>query len=426
MRRALLAATILAAGALAVWWLIPGGEGPATPVAEAPVVPAPPPPPPPIGMVEVGGGAGTVLPVAAPDSRTLSDDGVKAVTAFAESTGTQALLVWHLGALQVEYYGPGTRPFDRLDGQGLGQGLMVLLAGHALQDGTLTDIERPLSTWLPEWAADPRGRITVRQLLEGTSGLDMPPGPPGTDAAAWTLSAPLAAEPGTRFQPSAIETQLLGLALTRAAGKPLARYMAEAFWQPLGARAAEIQADAQGVPQLTCCVRATARDWLRLGLLVLDGGTVDNAALVPTRWLDEMLRPTLFSRNEGWRMRFAWPFDRNGPVKAKEPFTEGDMAFLAGEGGQRLYVSKGRELVILRLGAPVADWDESRLPNLVAKSLAPPPPAKRALISRQAGAELPPITKPPPVPTVETVPLAPADERTGETGIVPAPDGGNR
>lgn len=402
-------AAVLALGAGAALWLSRpvGGptleEAPAGPQATAPV----PPPPPAVATIDLVGGEGTVLPVASPDDRTLTDEAAKALEAFAARSRTSALLVWQAGALQFEWYADGTRPFDKVDGAGLQAGLIVLLAGQAIRDGLIPDIESPVSRWLPEWANDPRGRIAVRDLVQGTSGLAAEPPPPGADAAAWALSATLATAPGSRLAPTDVELQVLALVIGRASGRPLADHLSETLWRPMGARAGELTLDRPGgQPLAHCCVAATPRDWLRMGLLMLEGGAVEGRQVVPTAWLDAMVRPTLLSRHHGFRTTLVWPVEPKMPFAASERFVEADTVFLSGAGGQRLYVARGAELVILRLGAAPDDWDEARLPNLVARGIQMPQrPGKR--IPAGQGVELPPITKPPPVPKVDTVPLQP-------------------
>ncbi len=418
---AAIAALMLGAGG-ALWWALAGKE-PSLEVPEATSVPADapadlqgrqaatvivPPAPPPVATVEVAGGEGTVMPVATPETRTLAEETVRDVVAFAEATRSAALLVWQGGALQIEHYADGTRPFDRVDGAGLQAGLMVLLTGQAIRDGFIPDLETPVSTWLPEWADDPRGRIAMRDLVQGTSGLDAPPAPPAGPVAEWTLSATLGAAPGTRYAPATIDLQVLALVLSRATGQPVADYLSTALWQPLGARAAELTLDRPGGDPLTyCCVAATPRDWLRLGLLLAEGGAVEGRQVVPTAWVDAMTKPTLFSRHHGLWTHLVWPVEAEMPFAARERFVEADTLFLAGLGGQRLYVSRGAELVILRLGAVLDDWDESRLPNMVARGIQMPARPERRVPTGQ-GVELPPITKPPPIPSVEAVPLEPA------------------
>lgn len=414
MRGGLFATVAIAAlcvGAGGALWLALRDKEPSLPPAvEAPAQPAAPmvivpPAPPAEATVEVPGGEGTVIPVATPETRTLSDAALRDVIAFAGRTRSAALLVWQAGALQVEHYAEGVRPFDRIDGAGLQVALLVMLTGRAIQDGHIPDLETPVSTWLPEWRDDPRGRIAVRDLVQGTSGLDAPPGPPSGAVADWTLSATLGAAPGTRYAPAMIDMQVLALVLSRATGRPLVDYLSAALWQPLGARAAELTLDRPGGDPLTyCCVAATPRDWLRIGLALLEGGAVDGRQVVPTAWVDAMTKPTLFSRHHGMRTHLVWPVEPQMPFRAAERFVEADTVFLAGDGGQRLYVSRGAELVILRLGAIVDDWDESVLPNIVARGIQMPTRPGRRVPAGQ-GVELPPITKPPPIPSVEAVPL---------------------
>ncbi|WP_044562034.1 serine hydrolase [Azospirillum sp. B4] len=396
----------------------------------AAVVHVPPPPQGPV-TVEVAGGEGPVLTVASPDDRLISDEGLKALRTFESNTGTTALLVWYRGALQVEDYAPGARPSDLVDGAGLQAGLLTLLTGKAIQDGFLTSADQPLGQLLAEWKDDPRGRVTVRDLLVGSSGLGFPvdanpPGKAEADLAAWLHALPLEAEPGTRYKPAEGEIQVLALVLERVTRQPLAAYLSQALWAPMGARPAEMLMDGVGRGTVAdCCVKATARDWLRLGLLLKDGGQVENRAVLPMPWVEAVQSPTLFSRNEGMRLRLAWPREKGGPVKAAEPFVEPDTVFMAGAGGQRLYVSKAADLVILRLGRPVEPWDDATLANLVARRLERSPEPKRTPYSSIAvqpqGLAMPPIVTPRKPPAVVTVPLDGPPGQNLPTAPGPAP-----
>lgn len=390
---------------------------------DLPVAPAPPPPPRQPTVAEVAGGAGgdgTVLAVAGPDERLISDDGLATLRAYEKATGTGALLVWYHGALQVEDYAGGVRPADRLDGLGLERGVLTLLTGTlARGEGDARErvralLDQPLAQLLPDWSDDPRGEITVGDLLRGTSGLGTPPGDPHTDARRWDAAAPLEVRPGSRWRPLPVEMQVLAQALEHRTGQSLPSLLSSALWQPLGARPADALLDATGAAGIaTCCLKATARDWLRLGLLIKDHGTVGGVEVVPGAWIDAMESPFPLARNQGLGLLLAWPHEKGGPVRAGAPWVEQDTLFLAGADGQRLYVSRVADLVILRLAAPASGSegqpeqegavDDARLPNLVAAHLSklaqPPVPGR--------GWALPPITPPRHTPSVEQRPLAP-------------------
>ena len=56
-------------------------------------------------------------------------------------------------------------------------------------------------------------------------------------------------------------------------------------------------------------------------------------------------------------------------VPVSEPFNADDMIYFDGFGGQRVYISKSQDLVIVRTGDTRMDWDDSALPNMVIESL---------------------------------------------------------
>jgi len=87
---------------------------------------------------------------------------------------------------------------------------------------------------------------------------------------------------GTKFSYASVETQVLGLVLRNAVGRPVAEYLSEKIWRPMGAEAdATWLIDNAGQESAYCCVNAVLRDYARLGLLLahdgrlgdLEGGT---------------------------------------------------------------------------------------------------------------------------------------------------------
>lgn len=56
-------------------------------------------------------------------------------------------------------------------------------------------------------------------------------------------------------------------------------------------------------------------------------------------------------------------------VTASEPFSAPDLAYFDGFGGQRVYINRGLDLVIVRTGNARMDWDDAKLPNLTISAL---------------------------------------------------------
>ena len=79
---------------------------------------------------------------------------------------------------------------------------------------------------------------------------------------------------------------MLGLVLRAAVGKPLAEYLSEKIWQPMGAEAdASWLMDAGGQELGFMGLNATLRDWGRLGLLLANYGKLNGRQIIPEEWV---------------------------------------------------------------------------------------------------------------------------------------------
>jgi hypothetical protein len=83
---------------------------------------------------------------------------------------TRALLVWHDGRLIAERYGPGYDRNTRFISWSMAKSVTGVLIGMLVSDGRLRlDDPAPIPLW--QRPGDPRGEITLRQLLQMRSGL---------------------------------------------------------------------------------------------------------------------------------------------------------------------------------------------------------------------------------------------------------------
>ncbi|RZL30794.1 MAG: class C beta-lactamase-related serine hydrolase, partial [Rubrivivax sp.] len=335
----------------------------------------------------VAGGGATALPRRA--SACLNDATLAPALAEIQRLKSYSFLVWRDGAIEVEYYAPGFNADTRAEPASMHKSVVGILVGQAIADGAIPSLQTPVSRWLKEWANDPRGAITVEQLLQMASGLaplpfDLKPGSAysralyGADSTAVPLAAELSDAPGSRFNYASGISQLLGLIIERATGQRYANYLSKRLWQPLGAQDAWVTLDHPGgLARTSSALFARPEDWLRLGLLFAQQGRADvNAGgkpVVDPAWLKAMSAPSAANPNYGYQL---WRGSPHAPrrgynsatpatVPAAQPFLAEDMVYFDGAGAQRVYVSPTEKLVIVRLGAGVFDWDDSLVPNLV-------------------------------------------------------------
>jgi CubicO group peptidase (beta-lactamase class C family) len=333
--------------------------------------------------VRIGEGPGRALPVAAPDRRTIDPAALDQVIAYARELDSYALIVAHKGIIQAEYYKEGFGPESLFDTGSMHKGLFSIAFGAALDRGFIPTLDMPAALYLPEWRDDARRAITIRQLIANTSGLADPPFSEspwsaayrmflGTDLDRMVLGVPLAAPPGSAFLFNHVNAQVLHAVLTRATGLGYADFLRQYLWQPLGNGAAQVRLDAPGGAARTiCCFQTTARSWLRLAQMVLDGGRVGEVQVISPAWIAEMTTPTPHNPKFGFHMYVAQPdpprrrsrSDRVQPTQVLEPFAAADVRFLEGRGGQRTLWIPSRDLAIVRIGRINFAWDDAKLIN---------------------------------------------------------------
>lgn len=343
----------------------------------------------------VAGGPPADVAVAAPAERSIPAAALEAAVAYGAEQESHALLVWQGGALQLEHYYPGYGRETLTPTQSMHKSVLALLVGIAVRDGFIASVDDPASRYLPEWAGDGRATITIRQMLRQQSGIGFPAlnvwNPAGDflqvmmggDIARVALAQPLEDEPGTRFDYNNINPQVLGILLERATGRRYAEYLSESLWRRIGADDAYVVLDSEEKREARtfCCINATARSWLQLGLLHLDGGTHAGEQVVPAAWMRDVVTPSPRNPNYGY---YTWLGTEHQEKRAynkkagtvayhSEPFAAPDVAYFDGFGGQRVYVVPSRRLVIVRTGALALEWDDARLPNLLIRALPAPP-----------------------------------------------------
>src|SRR5262249_11830920 len=95
-----------------------------------------------------------------------------------------------------------------------------------------------------------------------------------------------AAAAGTKFSYASVETQVLGLVLASVVGRPVAEYLEQKIWQPIGAEGDATWLVGNSGQEVTyCCLNAVLRDYARLGLLLSHDGNWRGRQIIPAAWV---------------------------------------------------------------------------------------------------------------------------------------------
>jgi len=212
---------------------------------------------------------------------------------YSEARRGVSMLVIQNGRTIFEHYANGGSPRGRwpiFSGTKSFWGIAALAAVH---DG-LFRLDDPVSDTITEWNNDPRkSRITIRQLLSQTDGIEAASRLQRAsirDRNAMAIQLPTLAEPGAAFIYGPSHIQIFSELLRRKLkGRSTIAYFEAHVSNPLGLRRLNYKRDSLGNPLPATGFELTAREWARLGELVLGNGSYHGRQIVPAALLREAL-----------------------------------------------------------------------------------------------------------------------------------------
>lgn len=290
---------------------------------------------------------------------------------------TRALLVLQDGEPVIERYAPGFGPESKLISWSMAKTVTAILTGMMVADGKLSlDAPAPIPAW--QRPGDPRGEITLRHLLNMSSGIEhVEDGDPvydsdtvrmlflggSGDMAAYAEAQPLAAQPGEVYNyssaTSVIVADILARALTpsrdpTARRDAMLRYLRGRLTEPAGIVSLIPEFDAAGTMIGGSIMHATARDYAKIGELLrqdgLAGADGKGPRLFPHGWIAFMKASAPTDSGYGGHL---W-LNKPRPPGSGEALWPGegpsDIFAMLGHQGQYVVVSPSRRLTIVRLG----------------------------------------------------------------------------
>jgi CubicO group peptidase (beta-lactamase class C family) len=332
----------------------------------------------------VRGGDEPPAPRVAADTELLDARALEQAARYAGEHGSRALIVVRHDHIVFERYWQGTN-FDTLsDAQSFTPLLAALATGVAVAHRRIGWPDEPLGLLLAEWSADARGAISVRNLMQMSSGLAPQASLDGPDLTAAILSRPLIGTPGVTRVEQPSDPQLLALALERATRERYADYLSTVLWRRLGAADAWLWLDHPGgMAHADCCMFAHQGDWIRVGQMLLRDGNYRGAEIIRGGWVSLMRTPAKSDSDFGSFLRLGLT-----PPRGQEGFAARDVYMVGSRGGNRLWIIPALQIAVLctgDAGGRDAAWDEARIPNLImrgARDYRPPaPPPGTALSS---------------------------------------------
>lgn len=236
-----------------------------------------------------------------------------------QSASSSVLLVHGKDVLFSYQRHPG--PFELLDTMSVTKSVVALCFGILCQRGLLDGVDCVLSNYFPSWRHGLYQTITLRHILNHTSGLYNDPSASDLYGASsmldLALNAPLVSDPGCVFAYNNKSMAILAALVDILSGMPLDQFAQTHLFAPLGIDTYVWRKDPAGLPHALAGLRLTAPDLIKLGRFVLDGGCIDHAPLMGRDFYRDMLTPSPASKG---RCGLLWWIDQKARHIAAQGF----------------------------------------------------------------------------------------------------------
>ena len=106
--------------------------------------------------------------------KNISDESIEEAIEFSRSMDSHALLIYHNDEIILEKYFNDYNAETISDTQSMHKTVLAMMIGIAIDEGIIESVNESASKYLTEWKDDSRKLITIKHLLQQSSGLDYP------------------------------------------------------------------------------------------------------------------------------------------------------------------------------------------------------------------------------------------------------------
>ena len=300
------------------------------------------------------------------------------------------LLILKNGRIVYEYYGNGNGDQTLWTSRSVAKSVVSILVGMAVKEGLIHSVGDLVTRYLPELKGTVWEDVTLRDLLQHTSGVawNEDYADPASDFARLThceatpaayqcvlqLVSTLKRKPGVRpgdlWSYNTAGAWLVGRVLEQATGMTIAKYLETRLWSRFAMERDGVwEALVQGqIDMGGHGFNATLRDWGRFALFVAEGGRLSSGEqLLPPDWIEQSVRWTkakgsVTPATPDGQFGYQWWFSGVDPRRrgADSAMHTAKQTFWAeGIYGQAIAINPVEKLVLVQWST----WKEAETPD---------------------------------------------------------------
>jgi CubicO group peptidase (beta-lactamase class C family) len=243
----------------------------------------------------------------------------------------------------------------------MAKSITSLLVGAAIKEGKIKSVDEPVGNYLAEFREGLAANLKIKNLLTMSSGSDWDEAYAnplsitteayyGSNIYKTATRVKIVKEPGSLHDYKSGDTELLGLIVEKATGKSLSQYASEKLWQPLGAEHPALWSTDKknGIEKAYCCFNSNARDFARIGQLMLDSGRWKGNPVIDMDYYTQSVTPCKIPDDSGMPCTYYGYQWWISPADSHIFYARGIL-------GQYIIVIPSKKIVIVRLGHKRSD-----------------------------------------------------------------------
>jgi CubicO group peptidase (beta-lactamase class C family) len=300
----------------------------------------------------------------APSDLGIADEKIKHLfdLSFADSA-TQAVVLIKDGLLIGERYAEGYDKSSYGTSWSMAKSFYASLIGIAIDRGDIDSLDDKVALYL-DYFNDERAEISIRDLLDMSSGLEMPDHEHekmffSNDHLSYAKAVGVGKPANQKFEYNNVNSMLLADILESATGKKADVLLKEQVFDKIGLTDVTLWRDAAGSPLTYCCVDTTARQYSRFGLLFARSGKWNQEQIISKSYVDQTftnvwteLNSSTINQQRGYSLHWWNSRDDDRSV----------IFNTSGKFGQYIFVDRDNDLVFTRItkyhptGGSVQNW----------------------------------------------------------------------
>ncbi len=287
-----------------------------------------------------------------------------------DDSATQAVVLIKDGFLIAERYANGFEKSSYGTSWSMAKSIYAALVGIAIDRGEITSLDDKVAMYL-DYFNDERAEISIRDILNMSSGLEMPDHEHenmffSSDHLAYARAVGVEKPADQKFEYNNVNSMLLADILEKASGEKADVLLKQRILDKIGMTDVTLWRDAAGNPLTYCCVDTTARQFSRFGLLFARDGKWNQEQIISRDFINQTftrawtgLESSTINQQRGYSLHW-W----------NSRYDDRAVIFNAsGKFGQYIFVDRDNDLVFTRItkyhstGGTVQQWGPLRYIN---------------------------------------------------------------